>query len=184
MKEQWLRIEQSLSVLDCLAQVRLRPGASAERIVELEQHLGVSLPEGLRAFLAVHDGQDGNAGLVDGALLLSVDDIRSEWDVWRSIDEDEMNADCADFMASRPEGYVKPLYVNRLWIPQTTDGSGNHVGLDYDPGVKGTVGQVIKFGRDEDTKRVIADSFEGFVSMLVTAVDSATWNGEYLELAL
>lgn len=36
-----------------------------------------------------------------------------------------MNADCADFMPSRPEGYVKPLYTNRLWIPLTTDGSGN-----------------------------------------------------------
>ncbi|WP_061958313.1 SMI1/KNR4 family protein [Cupriavidus pauculus] len=184
MQELWIGIEQSLSTLGCLDRMHLRPGATAEAIAELEWHVGVRLADGLKAFLAVHDGQDGHVGLVEGALLLSVEEIRREWDVWRSIDEDEMNADCADFMASHPEGYVKPLYTNRLWIPLTKDFGGNHIGLDYDPDAKGTVGQVIRFGRDEDTKRVIADSFESFVALLVAAAASAHWNGEYLELAI
>nr|WP_315595326.1 SMI1/KNR4 family protein [uncultured Cupriavidus sp.] len=68
-------------------------------------------------------------------------------------------------------------------IPLTTDG-GNHVGLDYDPDTNGTIGQVITFGRDEDTKRVIANSFEHFVSLLISAVATARWNGEYLDLAI
>ncbi|NMV40545.1 SMI1/KNR4 family protein [Ralstonia insidiosa] len=181
MKEQWNRIEQSLSRLGCLEHVRLQPGASLEQLTELEQHLGVQLPEGLKAFLSIHDGQDGSVGLVGGELLLSVENIRREWDTWRSLDEDAMNADSADFMASQPEGFIKPMYTNRLWIPLTKDWGGNHIGLDCDPDTKGSIGQVIRFGRDEDTKRLVADNFDHFVSLMVSAVAVARWNGEYLE---
>ncbi|WP_426399488.1 SMI1/KNR4 family protein [Ralstonia sp. R-29] len=181
MKDQWNQIEESLLSLDCLERVRLRPGASPSQIAELEQHLGVRLPERLKAFLSIHDGQDGSVGLVGGETLLSVENIRKEWDAWRSIDEEAMNADCADFMASQPEGFIKPMYTNRLWIPLTKDWGGNHLGLDYDPDKKGSVGQVIRFGRDEDTKRLVARSFEDFVSLLVSAMEAARWNGEYLE---
>lgn len=92
-----------------------------------------------------------------------------------------MNADCADLMASNPKGFIKPVYTNRLWIPLTTDSGGNHVGLDYDPDTKGSVGQVVRFGRDEDTKRLVAASFDDFVSCLVSAMKTARWNGKYLE---
>ena len=181
MKEQWSRIEQSLSRLGCLEHVRLRPGASTEQLAELEQYLDVRLPEGLKAFLSIHDGQDGSVGLVGGELLLSVENIRREWDTWRSLDEDAMNADSADFMASQPAGFIKPMYTNRLWIPLTKDWGGNHIGLDYDPDMKASTGQVIRFGRDEDTKRLVAESFDGFVSLLGSALAEARWNGEYLE---
>ncbi|CBJ39814.1 hypothethical protein (plasmid) [Ralstonia solanacearum CMR15] len=180
MHAQWNRIEHALSTLGCLDQVGLRPGAAQSRIAELEQHLGVQLPAGLKAFLSIHDGQDG-AGLVGGELLLSVDQIRQEWDGWRSLDENAMNADCADFMASHPEGFIKPMYTNRSWIPLTKDWGGNHVGIDFDPDTKGTAGQVIRFGRDEDTKRVVAENFDAFVSRLASALAVARWNGEDLD---
>lgn len=50
-----------------------------------------------------------------------------------------------------------------------------------DPDTKGSIGQVIRFGRNEDTKRLVAENFDHFVSVLVTAVAVARWNGEYLE---
>mgnify|MGYP006198197397 CR=1 FL=1 len=46
-------------------------------------------------------------------------------------------------------GAVDPAYINPRWIPLTHDGSGNHIGLDFDPWPGGRVGQVILFGRDE-----------------------------------
>ncbi|RZT35445.1 hypothetical protein EV147_3886 [Cupriavidus agavae] len=52
MNEQWIRIKRALSTLECLDQLRLRPGASAERIAELEQHLVSVSPEAFERFWA------------------------------------------------------------------------------------------------------------------------------------
>ncbi|WP_431262698.1 SMI1/KNR4 family protein [Roseateles chitinivorans] len=184
MTTQWQRIEDALSTLGCLTEMALQPGAQPERIAELERHLGVTLPDSLKAFLAVHDGQDGNHGLVGGEHLLSVDGIRNEWSNWREIDESDMNADSAQFMTSEPPGYIKPLYTHRSWIPLTKDWGGNHYGLDFDPDEKGRVGQVIKFGRDEDEKRLIAEDFDRFVELVVASLAGATWDGEQLHSEL
>jgi cell wall assembly regulator SMI1 len=56
-----------------------------------------------------------------------------------------------------------------------------HIGLDFDPGVSGTSGQVITFGRDEDTKRLLATSFCDFLSQWVDELDRASWDGKVLE---
>ncbi len=115
MKEQWTRIEGFLGALGCQDQVGLRHGASDDQIDALERHIGVAFPLSLKSFLSVHDGQDGMAGLVGGQQLLSIESIRQQWDMWRALDEDDMNADCAEFMASHPEGAIKPMYTNRSW---------------------------------------------------------------------
>jgi cell wall assembly regulator SMI1 len=184
MKEQWARIEEFLEAHACHDQVALRPGASEDQIHFLEAHLGVDFPDSLKRFLSVHDGQSGRAGLVCGQQLLPAESIRQEWDMWRSLDEAAMNADCADFMASHPKGAIKPMYTNRAWIPLTKDWGGNHIGLDFDPDAQGTVGQVIRFGRDQDPKLLVAESFEVFVERLVASLSEAKWNGEFIESKL
>lgn len=183
MKERWDQIKERLAELKCLNEMKLRAGASSTAIRALQDHIDIELPESLKAFLSVHDGQDG-FGLFRGYQLLSTDGIRREWDNWRSIDEEEMNRECADFMASAPEGFIKPMYTNRLWIPLTSDAGGNHFGLDYDPDHLGCVGQAIAFGRDEDTKRLLASDFAAFVEQCTAWLRAAKWNGEYLENAV
>jgi cell wall assembly regulator SMI1 len=180
MKELWDKIEQRLTGLGCLQEMRLGQGATTESLEALERHIGISLPDSVKSFLLIHDGQKG-FGLIQGEGLLSVDGIRKQWDMWRSIDEEEMNIDCADFMASEPAGHIRPMYTNRLWIPLTSDGGGNHIGLDYDPDSLGTIGQVIAFGRDEDTKRLLANDFVTFVMQCISWLDCVKWNGKYLE---
>lgn len=180
MHAQWTRIRDRLQQLGCLDNMALLPGASAADLAALEQHLGASLPASLKDFLSVHNGQAG-FGLMRGESLLSTTGIRQAWDNWRSIDEAEMNEDCAEFMGSDPAGAIKPLYCNPAWIPLTHDGGGNHVGLDFDPDRAGTAGQVIAFGRDEDVKRLLADSFEPFVEECIAWLERAVWNGKYLD---
>jgi cell wall assembly regulator SMI1 len=182
MNLQWDRIERRLRALGCLEQMELRPGASAESLDRLERHLGLELPVSLRSFLSIHDGQDGFALLL-GYQFLSTDGIRKHWDTWRSIDEPAMNEDCAEFMQAEPEGFAKPVYTNRLWIPLTWDYGGNHMGLDFDPDRLGRAGQVITFGRDEDTKHLLADDFDGFVERCIAWLEGATWDGQHLEHA-
>ena len=180
MQEQWERIENCLTKLECLDAIALRPGADPAELQSLEQYLGVILPEAVKHFWRVHDGHEG-AGFFFGQQLWSVAGIREQWDVWRSIDEAEMNEDCADFMRSEPEGVIKPMYCNQGWIPLTNDWGGNHHGLDFDPDVKGDIGQIIAFGRDEDTKVRMASDFQQYVEMLIEWLQSATWNGKWLD---
>jgi cell wall assembly regulator SMI1 len=178
--QEWNRIELRLTELGCLSEMALLPGAVDEEIAALEGHIGFSLPPSLQRFLKVHDGQNG-FGLMMGNQFLSIAGIRQQWDNWRSLDEDAMNEDCADSMDSSPDGVIKPMYTNRAWIPLTHDGGGNHIGLDFDPGKLGKSGQVIAFGRDEDIKRLVADDFETFLAKNLSWLESASWNGKYLD---
>lgn len=180
MQAYWMRIERHLAKLGCLNPMALRPGAADADVIALEQHLGVPLPDAVKQFLAIHDGQDG-FGLIFGQQLLSVAEIREQWDVWRDMDEAQMNAECADYMASDPAGVIKPLYSNRAWIPLTHDAGGNHIGIDFDPDQFGAIGQIITFGRDEDTKRLIGATFEAFLVSYVAWLERATWTGAYLD---
>jgi cell wall assembly regulator SMI1 len=156
---------------------KLSPGATPDELVALETHLGLALPVSLKGFLADHNGQakDAKLGLHLGRMFLSTEGIRAQWDNWRSIDEDAMNEDCAEFMSSQPEGTIKTMYTNPLWIPLTHDFGGNHVGLDFDPDVRGTRGQVIAFGRDEDQKQLLAGSFDEFLPRFVAELRGADW---------
>jgi cell wall assembly regulator SMI1 len=64
---------------------------------------------------------------------------------------------------SFPEDAIKKIYFNPNWVPIIFDNLGNYIGLDLDPDAKGTVGQVINFGRDEEDMFVIAETFEKFL---------------------
>jgi cell wall assembly regulator SMI1 len=161
-----------------LAAASLNPGATNQEVENLEQHLSIELPTAVGEFLSEHNGQSERAkvGVYLGSRINSTRDIRDQWDSWRSIDEEAMNVDCADFMSSKPEGVVKPMYTNRLWIPLTHDFGGNHVGLDFDPGYKGKKGQVIRFGRDVDQKVLVADSFDEFLNEMIAELRAADWS--------
>ena len=77
-----------------------------------------------------------------------------------------------------PEGAVDPAYINRRWIPLTHDGSGNHIGLDFDPWPRGRIGQVILFGRDEDVKAVLAESLGSFLEWIAGLLESGNFRLE------
>lgn len=100
MNAHWIEIKRILASKGCVAKTWLNPGASAESIQQLESHVGHQLPESVKGLLLQHDGEKNGPGLIYGYQMLSVDEIRANWDTWRSIDEAEMNADCAQFMSS------------------------------------------------------------------------------------
>ena len=177
MLEHLNEIKQIFSDKNVLDLMRLNPGASEEELLDLEQHLGISLPEDFRNYLATHNGQTGGIEMLFCEPLLTTSEIKQTWTDWYEVGEDgEMNDDCAEFMSAHPEGYVKPLYTNPKWIAFTTDYGGNHLGLDLDPDVKGTSGQVIIFGRDEDEKFLVASSFTEFLAMVVRHLKKIKWS--------
>lgn len=176
MRNYWAEIEAILLEKQCLDMFKLNKQASQGEISMLEAHIGLQLPSSLKDFLSVHNGQNQGPGLLFGLRLLSTSDIRTNWDLWRSLESDGLNEELQDSMSSKPEGFIKPMYLNRRWIPLTHDHGGNHIGLDYDPDSQGTSGQIIVFGRDEDEKKLIAKSFDEFITIFIEQLRSVQWS--------
>ena len=70
----------------------------------------------------------------------------------------------ARFAACRPPDAIQKVYAHPQWIPLAKDFSGNNIAVDLCPGPRGTWGQVILFGRDCDTKYVVARSWASFLA--------------------
>ena len=159
--------------------------------------MSVTFPEELRELYLRHNGQNEELasallngeqlnetnihllqvipGLFYGLDFLPLKKMISEWESWASylegldISPDDMN----EFSRSHRPGFVKPVYINTKWIPVTS--GPDHLGLDFDPGPKGTMCQVINYGRDEDVKYVIASSFGEFLDWYVEQLEAGNY---------
>ncbi|KAI1076308.1 cell wall assembly and cell proliferation coordinating protein [Whalleya microplaca] len=84
---------------------------------------------------------------------------------------------------SVPQGAVQRAYAHAAWIPLVRDWGGNNLAVDLAPGPTGTWGQIILFGRDYDTKYVVARSWGAFLALVADDLNSGKWfvdedNGE------
>jgi cell wall assembly regulator SMI1 len=143
------------------------PPATDAQIDAFEQLVGFEMPRSYRQLYRWHDGEnDDRWGHIYGLPLLPLKQAASDWQQWKRT--------LAEFGGNRyaipggawPVGAVDPAYINPRWIPLTSDGSGNHIGLDFDPWPGGRMGQVILFGRDEDVKVVLAESLGKFLEWI------------------
>lgn len=70
------------------------------------------------------------------------------------------------FANCRPPDAIQKVYAHPAWIPLAKDFSGNNIAVDLCPGPRGTWGQIILFGRDCDTKYVVARSWASFLAAI------------------
>ncbi|CAH2354433.1 KNR4/SMI1 homolog 2 [[Candida] railenensis] len=76
---------------------------------------------------------------------------------------------------SLPPQAVQCVYSHKGWIPFVKDDGGNQIAIDLAPGPTGIWGQIIIFGRDFDTKIVIASSFQEFIFNFVTDLENGNF---------
>ncbi|MBX8471872.1 SMI1/KNR4 family protein [Pseudomonas sp. RIT778] len=158
----------------------LAPGCSDAAIAEFESLVGKPFPESLKALYKWRDGQRGaaNSGPFYGLEFLSLAKARDNWESWKSIIDgwsSEEMTEASAFCTSGTPDAVQKLYASKYWIPFAYDYGGNHLGVDLDPGARGTVGQVINFGSDEDDKYVVATSVAAFMEWLVDQLESGNF---------
>ncbi|KIJ63255.1 hypothetical protein HYDPIDRAFT_134307 [Hydnomerulius pinastri MD-312] len=170
----------------------LNYGILPQDLAQIEMQFGFALPQAVReSYLAV-DGQEAESsagcseGLFFGLSLLPLEDVLEEWRFWREVDDDPAtgaNVRLRELMQSIPDGWVHKEYSQRGWIPLVVDKAGNYIGVDLNPGEGGSVGQVIVFGRDFDTKVVLwrGDGPGGWAKWLSSFVDELE-SGEGFEL--
>ncbi|QLG73034.1 hypothetical protein HG535_0E01180 [Zygotorulaspora mrakii] len=74
-----------------------------------------------------------------------------------------------------PKGTIQPVYAHPAWIPLVTDHAGNHIGVDLAPAEAGKYAQVIIFGRDFDTKYVVAENWGDFLLSFANDLEAGNW---------
>ncbi|TEB36200.1 hypothetical protein FA13DRAFT_1683515 [Coprinellus micaceus] len=142
----------------------LNYGIPPQDLADIEMQFGFPLPPAVRESYLVVDGQEAESaagcaeGLFFGLTFLPLESVLEEWRFWREVDDDPAtgaNPKLLELMQSIPPGWIRADYANRGWVPLIADKAGNYIGIDLNPGQKGSVGQVIIFGRDFDTKVVL-----------------------------
>ncbi|KAF5711671.1 glucan synthesis regulatory [Fusarium globosum] len=74
-----------------------------------------------------------------------------------------------------PPNAVQKAYAHSSWIPLVRDWGGNNLAVDLAPGPGGQWGQIILFGRDYDTKYVVARSWAAFLAVVADDLNSGKW---------
>ncbi|MRG48655.1 hypothetical protein GFS24_26305 [Chitinophaga sp. SYP-B3965] len=154
----------------------LNPPATEADISRLETTTGLTLPDELKQLYRLHNGESGNAGLFFGLPFISIEEALAEWKVWESLASSTASMDSN--IISVPANHIKEQYINTRYIPISKDYGGNNIGIDLDPGPDGVSGQVINFGRDEDTRFVIASSLAGFMDFILHHVKNGNYRFE------
>jgi len=171
MRQSIAEIEALLRTEDARVDFRFNPPATEEELAEAEKELDMKLPDDLRELYTIHNGQrEGGAGLFFGLPFLPLGEMLKEWRIWAGLEE-EWDDDGANHY-SVPAGWIKERYINRGWLPISTDWGGNHLGVDLDPDKNGISGQVVNFGRDEEVKYVIARGIAQFIRFICEKVRS------------
>lgn len=83
-----------------------------------------------------------------------------------------------DLMArqdSVPPNSIRRAYAHPAWIPLVRDWGGNNLAVDLAPGPNGQWGQIILFGRDYDTKYIVARSWAHFLAIVADDLSSGKW---------
>ncbi|MBO9623717.1 MAG: SMI1/KNR4 family protein [Sphingomonas sp.] len=160
-------------------QYKFNPPATDAALDAFERRVGLKMPRAYRQLYRWHDGEESDRwGPIYGLPLLPLRHVEQEWTAWNEV--------LAGFNGNRyeipgsgwPRGAVDPAYINPRWIALTHDGSGNHIGLDFDPWPAGRRGQVILYGRDEDVKVVLAPSLGRFLEWIAGLLESGNFRLE------
>ena len=162
VKSTWARIDKWLAKNLPQVSEALNPPATEEQIAQFEKVTRRQLPRDVRDSLRIHNGQrDVATGVVFGLLLLPLDRVLSDWEAVRTLEDDGAEY---EYCTSKPKKAVQLCQNHPGWIPLIADWSGSHLGVDTAPGVAGTTGQVINFGRSEDQHFAISLSWGDFLA--------------------
>lgn len=141
--------------------LNLQPGATAEEIQLIENTLGVILPEEMKSFYSVYNGQAWDVGVESFVRNLTLSSLAEIMDNWLFLQE-EFDPD--DLLPDIEYGVeVQPLLWHKKWIPIAENGGGDYLCLDTDPTEQGVVGQVLYFWHDWGKRTTDAKSLFEFI---------------------
>ncbi len=143
----------------------LRGPVSTADLQVLQTAVEVPLPSEVQDVYATVDGQDGILpGVLLGLTWLPARRAAQEHGTWMDLAQDDPT------LVSEPAGAIQAVTFHHHWVPLAVDGSGNGLAIDLAPGTTGIAGQVITYGPDETTRRVVSQSVSALLHWAATAV--------------
>ncbi len=172
ISEAWDRILKWLGVHAPKTLDTLNPGASSAEIDEIERFLQIQLPEDVREFYRICNGQHTKtcAMLPRFYYLLSLREMREQWELeMRVLAEDPQLSEEVPFdqyseIVQSASPKVRACYWHVKWIPIAYCLTGDLYCVDLAPTAQGQHGQIIEFWHDADTRDLIAPSLSDFLS--------------------
>lgn len=161
-------IEKGTSLEDNFEEaLNLQSGATEEDFQLLERTLGVKLPEELKSFYRIHNGQVwrmGSSGFIRNLTLSPISGIIENWTfLQEEFDPDDLEAEI--------DIEIKPYLWNPKWIPIASNGGGDYLCIDTDPSEAGVVGQVLYFWHDWGRRSVEGKSLFAFIEICLAEED-------------
>lgn len=180
MQSIWARIETWLSLNAPSLLETLQPGARDAEIEELENQLSIQLPEDVKASYRIHDGQkDVGSPFLYGYEFLSLEDIYMQWKLEQGVDSEIREIYGSEYPSQLnrqlEENEVRNESWNRYWIPLASSDAGDHYCLDLAPTEKGTLGQIIAMAHEDDTRPLLAPSFQVWLEQFADALETGIY---------
>jgi cell wall assembly regulator SMI1 len=142
----------------------LPEGATPAELKELEEHVGKTLPEALKVFLAWKGESRGR--LVRNFGTMSVEQILGE----RQGLNDLLDAEDGDFDL--------PSWWRKDWVPFLENGAGDFRCVDLGGAFGGVPGQVLEYWHDYDNRTIQYPSFVTWLSVFVETLEAGLWDGD------
>lgn len=117
---------------------------------KIEFIIGYSLPDEFKKIYLT-------STKINNVELMGLKDIYDE--IVNATDEEED----IEIYEIKPENSILAKAFDKKRLPFITDDSGNYIGIDYNPGKEGVIGQIINYGTDEYNMRVFAYNFKDFI---------------------
>lgn len=149
--------------------------ATLDQIAQFEQTVGHKLPPTLIAMYLAHDGEIVVPG-GDSPCLFFNHEFKSLEQALTSLrasttDGGEDTGPSNWKICSVPPGYVQERYFKKDWIPFAGMYAPAEFAIDYAPGPKGQVGQIIYVDGDDNKRVLVAPDFDSFLEMVMHAYD-------------
>ncbi len=173
INESWTKIIAWLQANLPEALNNLRSPATNMQIEEVEKSIGIKFPDALRALYLLHDGETNNwppSVFDEGHWFMPLSKVVSHRNNMSEFVEATPTDSFANWKSAIEDniisvkGPVKPYIYSSFWIPFTTLNGDVHRYIDFDPAPTGQIGQVIEHCPEACTHKVLANSFEEYIS--------------------
>lgn len=154
------KVKQSFETLIAEKGLAIHPPKNNETIyTKFEKEAGFPFPKLIKDYLTLHNG-------IDRCAIMSVENIYKEWKQWKDIFEDWTQEELLDTYSTN-QGKALLMYTTPYWIPFFDLENGNFLAFDFAPNTKGTAGQIIRFGADQEIGYIQADDLNTFLKSLM-----------------
>ena len=143
---------------------RLAPGLTDDQITVYEKQLGVTFPDGIRALYRWRNGllpEHFGADIFGRYTPMSLE---------RVVGNQKMMNDLREQKSFKTSNWWR-----KTWVPFLDKGTGDLLCWDPMGSFSGTPGQVLVFWHTDHDRKVLAPSFDGYLTTYVESLELGVW---------